>query len=217
LVARLRILRAVLAEAWPAWLAIGGVVAAVVIGRLLASTPEAEVRIAGMLLQLLGLGTVAVGLSQIRRLFGRPSVVERLTGWFKRVTFIFGRRKDANVYVHAATGGVTLAGSARVRIGASPDAPIERRLAILEENVNHLQKEVDEDVNELRGRIAQVRSQIDRETQERRADDRLTASRLEDVAIGGLHLESIGLLWLVLGVMGTSVPQEIAAWVGQLR
>jgi hypothetical protein len=34
--------------------------------------------------------------------------------------------------------------------------------------------------------------------------------RLEELAVGGLHLEWVGLSWLVLGVLGTSIPDEIA-------
>jgi hypothetical protein len=31
------------------------------------------------------------------------------------------------------------------------------------------------------------------------------------VAIGGLHLEMVGLVWLFLGIVGTSIPDGIAA------
>jgi hypothetical protein len=170
-----------------------------------------------MLLQLLGLATVAFGLSQMRRLFGRPSVAEKVLRWWGRFVATFSRPKAVHAYLNATAASVTLsAGKARVRHGVSPDAPTDRRVTVLEENLNLLQKQVDEDLDELRGRIAELKAQADREAQARRQDDDRMALQLEAVAVGGLHLESIGLLWLALGVLGTSVPVEIAACLARL-
>jgi hypothetical protein len=170
-----------------------------------------------MLLQLLGLATVAVGLSNMRRLFGRPSVGEKLAGWWHRLVSVFTSRPPVHARLNAMAGHITLSGKGRVRHSVGSDAPVERRLTVLEENVNLLQKQVDEDVDELRGRIAGLKAQADREAQERRQDVERTARQVEEVAVGGLHLESIGLLWLALGVVGTSVPAEIAACIAWLQ
>jgi hypothetical protein len=37
------------------------------------------------------------------------------------------------------------------------------------------------------------------------------------VAIGGIHLEFVGLVWLFLGVLGASLPEEIARLLGVIR
>ena len=214
---RLSQLRNVLAEAWPTWLALVGVAGAVGVSWLLAPTWESRVQVAGMFLQLLGLSTVAFGLSQMRRLFGRPSVAEKLAGWSRRFVSVFSRQPAVHAHLNVQAGAITLSGGkVRLRHGVSADAPIDRRVNVLEEHLRLLQEQVDEDVDELRRRIAEVKAQGDREAQERRQDDERTVLHLEEVAVGGLHLESVGLLWLALGVVGTSVPAEIAACLAWL-
>jgi len=42
------------------------------------------------------------------------------------------------------------------------------------------------------------------------------ARKIEEVAIGGLHLEVVGLIWLLVGVTAASIPDVIAAWLSQL-
>lgn len=71
---RCRVFIAAIGDAWPAWLALGGVALAALVGWALAGAASAGVRYAGTVLQVLGLATVAAGLSQVRRLFGRPSL-----------------------------------------------------------------------------------------------------------------------------------------------
>jgi len=51
---------------------------------------------------------------------------------------------------------------------------------------------------------------VRREREERGAGDDRTTRQIEEVAIGGLHLEVVGLVWLILGVLGTSIPDEAA-------
>ncbi len=209
---RVRTLRVVLADAWPTWLAIGGVLGAAMLGVLLRSSGEARARTAGMLLQLFGLATVAVGLSKTRQLFGRPSVVARVASWFGRLWSVFAPSKSATVHVQGVAS-VALAGSARVRVGAAPDATLDRRVAVLEQNYELLQKQVDQQEVQTNERLRALQSQVQAEATARQAEDRLTAGKLEDMAIGGLHLEGVGVLWLLLGVVATSMPTEIAAWL----
>jgi hypothetical protein len=61
--------------------------------------------------------------------------------------------------------------------------------------------------------IGTVRDDVQRETQERQAAEQRTFRQIEEVAIGGLHLEIVGLVWLFFGVLGTSIPDEIARWL----
>jgi hypothetical protein len=214
LMSRARTLRSLLAEAWPTWLALGGLAGALVVGGLTRPADEARVRTTGMLLQLLGVGTVAVGLSQTRRLFGRASAVQRVGSWLSRLWSVVAPSRSATVHaVAAAAGAVALTGSARARVGAGPDTPLDRRVAILEENHNLLQQRVDQQEIETGKRVQAVRTEIQAERRAREAEHRLTAGKLEELAVGGLHLESVGVLWLLLGVIATSLSQEIAVWL----
>ena len=87
---------------------------------------------------------------------------------------------------------------------------MEDRVAVLEINLERLQGEVDAKVQENRREFVAVKETIEREGMERRAADQHMAQTVEELAVGGLHLETIGLFWLLTGVLGTSVPDELA-------
>ncbi len=201
--------------ALPAWLAVAGVGCAVAVGLLLrwlfATDGGAAVRYTGTALQILGLFTVAFGLRQTRRLFpGRPSVGERIRAWFGQLVSAFRKQQPITAHVVAAGGAVTFSGKARVRLGAGADAPLERRLEVLQQNVDRLQNELDDEIRELSVKIGRTEDGVRKEADERkRADDSITRV-IEEATIGGLNLEVVGLFWLALGVLGQGLPDEIA-------
>lgn len=200
---------AVLRDAWPAWVAVAGVVFATVLGFQLSHTKSAGVRYAGMVLQIMGLATVAIGLSQVRQLFGRPSLLWKVLTWFRRIAAAFCRPKPT--VVQANTGTIAIrSGRARVMVRASPEDSLDRRVALLEENLYRLQDEVDAKEKEFKKELGTVRDALGQEQRSRETEDRKVSAKLEELAIGGLHLEFVGLIWLALGVLGTSIPDEIA-------
>ncbi len=201
LTVRWRALLTVLKDAWPIWLALGGVVLAFAAACFLSPTLPAAIRSAGMILQIFGLSTVAIGLSKMRRLFGRPSVGTGIFGWFRRLAAAFTVPEPTTVRMSGADAR-TATGEVRVVIGVRPGAPLEERVSLLEENLDRLRHELDAGVQELRHGLATVKEDIQRETQERQVEDQKTAHKIEDVAIGGLHLETVGVFWLILGVIG---------------
>jgi hypothetical protein len=213
LTVRWRVLLAVLKDAWPIWLALGVAVLAFTAAWFLSTTPPAAIRYAGMMLQIFGLSTVAIGLSQMRRLFGRPSLSARIFAWFGRLVAAFTLRKPITGEGCLVGGGSTLTGEGRVVRGVRAGAPLEERVSVLEDNLERLRDELDSRVQRLKQGLATVKENIDRETQERQVEDQKTARKIEEVAVGGLHLETVGLFWLILGVVGTSVPEEIAGWL----
>jgi bifunctional DNA-binding transcriptional regulator/antitoxin component of YhaV-PrlF toxin-antitoxin module len=206
---RWRILIAGLKEAWPTWLWLAGILVAFAVGRLWSTRLSDVVRYAGAMLQVLGLATVAWGLSEMRRLFHRPSLRARIFGWFRRLAAAFRAPKLISGQASVA-GRATVSAEARVVLGVRPGAPLEERVKVLEENLNRLRDEQDTKVQEIRRELSTVREDMQRESQERQAADEKTVRQIEEVAIGGLHLEIVGLFWLFLGVLCTSIPNEIA-------
>jgi hypothetical protein len=83
-------------------------------------------------------------------------------------------------------------------------------VAILEGNLTRLQDELDVQRNEIGQGLDAVRDALGREQRVRETESCRMTVRLEELAVGGLHLEWVGLSWLVLGVLGTSIPDEIA-------
>lgn len=213
---RLLQLQSVIFNAWPAWVAITGVVLACGVGWCLPWPGDNRVSVAGMLLQLLGIATVAVGLSQARRQFGRPSVKEQLIAWVRRAALVFAPSKSVVGVVTSSLGSVTITGTATVRGTLAPGVSLERRVEALEQNLRALQTQVDKNAEDLRAQGAHLKAELEREARERREQDHHTVRMIEEFAVGGLHLEGIGLFWLSLGVVGTSMAGRIASWLGWL-
>jgi hypothetical protein len=204
------VLAAALKDAWPLWLAIGGIALSVSTGRMFSKELSETVRYAGTALQVLGLATVAYGLSQTRQLFGRPSLRSNICGWFRKLAEAFVAPKPVSLQV--SNGVIASVGldAQLVRV-AGEEASLEHRVSVLEKNLNQLRDELNANKKEFQQKIKTIRERIDSETQERRTEDEQTAKRIEELAVGGIHLEIVGLWWLFFGIVGTSIPDEIAA------
>lgn len=83
-------------------------------------------------------------------------------------------------------------------------------MAILEENLNRLRDEVDGIESEIKKEIGTVTDALSRERQIRDAELRKVAAQMEELAVGGLRLELVGLTWLVFGGLCTSIPDQLA-------
>lgn len=209
---RWQVLSVVLRNAWPAWLGLVGVVLAFLAGWLLSTTVCAAVRYSGMFLQVFGLCTVAVGLSKMRRLFRQPSLGTRVRDWCRQLVSVFTPPRPVSIQASAASAA-TMTGEVRAIIRAGPGTPLEHRVSLLEQNLDRLRDELDSKAQKLGREIDQTKQSVQHESQERRVENEKMARKIEEVAIGGLHLELIGLVWLVLGVLGTSIPDEIGTWL----
>jgi len=207
---RWRSILVALKDAWPTWLALGGIALSFGVGRLVSPDLSAAVRYAGTVLQVLGLATVAFGLSKIRRLFGRPSLPLKIWGWFRQLASAFETPKPITLQASIEVS-VVMSGDLSVVRAAGPGASLEDRVSVLEENLSRLRDELAVKKQKFQEGIQTVKEQIERETQERRTENQQIARRTEELAVGGLHLETVGLLWLVFGVVVTSIPDEIAA------
>jgi hypothetical protein len=181
-------LRAALKEAWPTWLAIVGIVSAFTLGSLSSTSVSGTIRYAGTILQLMGLATIAYGLREMRRLFKRPS----LFAWFRRLGAAFKAPKP--IVVQPSAAEVTTASDrARVVLSVGPGVPLEERVKVIEENLNRLRDDLDTKTEEIRRELSTVKDGVQRESQERQAAEQRTVRQIEEVAIGGLHLEIVGL------------------------
>ena len=69
---------------------------------------------------------------------------------------------------------------------------------------------VDANESKIRKEVGAVRDALSREQQARDNELRKMAAQMEELAVGGLHLELVGLTWLVFGGLGTSIPDQIA-------
>jgi len=209
---RWQTLRAVLRDAWPTWLFVGGLILAWVVSDLVSKTRHDAVLYTGTMLQIFGLTTVAIGLQQDRRMFDRPSFRAATLNWFRRLAAAFTGPKSITGQA-SLVGCMTMTGDLRVVLGPRPGATLDERVSTLEKNLTLLRDELDTKLQGLRRELGTVKESIEHESQERRAADEKTGREIEEVAIGGLHLEWVGLFWLFFGFIAGSFPDVIAEWL----
>jgi hypothetical protein len=83
--------------------------------------------------------------------------------------------------------------------------------------VKRFEDEFDAEIRDLSSKIGRVEEGVRKEADERkRVDDGVTRV-IEEATIGGLNLEVVGLLWLMLGVLGQGCPDEIAKLLVLMR
>lgn len=101
----LRSIKHWLVEAWPVWLAFA-ITAAALGFALQPGISEPAVRITGLVLQLLGVGTVAWGIAETRSLFGKPTVIQAALAWAKKLPPLRGRVVTATASIAAGNATV---------------------------------------------------------------------------------------------------------------
>lgn len=169
------------------------------------SCREPAIRLVGMALQLVGFGTVAWGLTQARKQFGKPTITGSFAQWLAR------RPKFGPKHVILGAGFATMPSvisGGRLRTGPRPDASLEERFVMLQRQYEALFDEV----GALDTRLAQSKEElskrIDDEAAARQEADSRNLRQLDEAIVGGLHLDLVGLALFVLGIIaGTASPE----------
>jgi chromosome segregation ATPase len=101
--------------------------------------------------------------------------------------------------------------------GVPADASVEARLAALEANLATLRTEQAETAKEFQEATRKTNDAVDAERRARESAVGSLRVQLEKLGAGGLHVEMMGVFWLILGVVLATVPGEIAAAFKWLR
>lgn len=203
--------------AWHIAFLLVGLLAAYLVGHPL-RTREASIRTVGGILQVLGILSVALGISQLRRSFGLKGtvaeIIEELLHLAKtavqRVAQMLGRRPAViNVTGAAALGLSSVRARAKVRSG--PNASVDDRIALLERLIDTLE----DGLSTLQDTIDREREQfnkaLDAEKHAREDGFKALEDRVTSLAVGGIRLQTVGLVWLLLGVLLATWSQELAS------
>ncbi|MGZ8921892.1 MAG: hypothetical protein ACXW0M_00895 [Methylosarcina sp.] len=197
-----------LAKLRKAWIALFVLLLVLSGAFLLPGQPDDQLRYAGLVLQLLGVGTVAYLLRDKRVIFKRKSLLTFLTDWAKaRPKFRPG------VITLQASETVLDKISAQARISiwrdAGEGASVEQRLNVIEANLITL----DDNHRDLAVRTdkvyAQLTDELAVERQQREKADRETTEKLEKFGADGLHIEATGIFWLIIGIVLATIPTEL--------
>lgn len=199
-----------LVEARFAWLALGVIVTALIVA-LRPHTPEPVIRLSGLVLQLLGIGTVIWGISETRALFGHPSFSTKTKSWLER----FPLRRRNIVF---GTGAVSLAAAtckARgyVTQGPGPNPTIETRLDALDRNISLIHERISDNEKEMDEEFRKTAVALKKEEQTRQSEDNSIRNKLEATGTGGVHISAIGASWLFIGVVLSTAGVEIAEFL----
>lgn len=205
---RIRLLWPWLAEARYAWLAAGVIGVALVVS-LRPHTPESVIRLTGLVLQVLGIGTVIWGISETRALFGYPSFTAKAKSWLER--FPLMRR---NIVLGAGAGSLGIVtGKARAHSThrpAGPNPTTEERLESLERNIVLIHERISSTEREMDKEFRKTVEAIKTEEQARQTEDNDIRTKLEATGTGGVHISAIGASWLFVGVVLSTAGVEIA-------
>jgi len=181
-----------------------------VLGWLTLSKPtEAQIRVVGMILQLMGFVTIIIGISGTRKLFGLPTFTSSLLHWLRA----FPKRHLPPVSASAVIdlGPVTMTGHATVHARFSEKPTLELRVQVLEQVVASLREASGHLKDQLQGVQQTAGDAVSKERLNREAEDASIRARLMLSQTGGLNLSFMGVVWLLVGVIMTSVPYEIEA------
>lgn len=208
---RIRALWPWLAEARYAWLAAGVILVALVIS-LRPHTPEPVIRLTGLALQVLGIGTVIWGISETRALFGHASFAAKAKSWLERFPLL--RR---NIVLAVAAGSFASATcKARGHITHGPEGPnptVEARLEWLERNIVLIHERISGTEKEMDEEFRKATEALKNEEQARQSEDNTLHEKLEATGTGGVHISAIGASWLFVGVVLSTAGIEIAEFI----
>lgn len=174
---------------------------------------EPAIRLAGMTLQLLGLGTVVCGIRKTAKSFGHPTLSALTRGWFAQVPRWHLPPQTPNV----GTGRLSVSKPIIIGwgvSGANPNATVEERLARLEQGLTVSQTAMAQLGQTQKAAQLEASAGLLKERQAREIDVATIRKTLEEVTAGDLHLEKLGAFWLALGIMLATASNEIVRLFG---
>ena len=169
---------------------------------------EQAVRWVGGGFQLVGVITIVLKLRGTQRQFPQHTL--------KRILERRPRFWQQNTVISAAGTSISMAsGSMRGRAVAGSQATLEQRVAILEDSHTKLFDEVGSLGNEVKRRSDELTGKLGAEATAREAADKEIKEQQKETAVGSIHLDVWGVVFVVSGIVAGTASQEIAAWVGR--
>jgi len=169
---------------------------------------EPVIRLTGLVLQLLGIGTVICGISETRALFGHPSFASKTKAWLSRFPLL---RRNVVLKVDVASHIIVSGEAKAYQTHRAADSTTEARLDSLERNVTLIHERISQTQKEMDEGLHKISNSVKREEQLRQAEDNAIRMKLEATGTGGVHISLIGASWLFVGIILSTAAMEIAA------
>jgi hypothetical protein len=202
-------------DGWPGWSLIAVPVAIALAIWWATGNIEYRLRYTGMFLEIFGILTVAAGLRETRRLFKRPSLFEFLRGWIRRVP---KWATKPHIIVASGIGSAGVGGSASGFgwQGLPPAATLDDRVSALEKNIESVKRIALDAQQQICTEALKWLSEMQEEKRVRDVSDRAIRDQLESFAVGNLNIESVGVGWLLFGVVLATTSQELTGLITRL-
>ena len=188
------------------WLTVAVLLAAVVVAFWPEMT-EPRVRITGWALELFGLGTVAWGIRETRRQFGRSDILENFRAWWARRPKL--RQQVVAGAAAFAAGRASVSGTGYASHGTPLNPTLEDRVVALEANVRVANERVGQVQRELHKEVVARDEAFSSERRTREKEDTKIKQKLESVETGGLYVSMMGVVWLAVGLTFSTIPNEL--------
>ena len=176
---------------------------------------ETHMRGLSMVLQVLGVGTVAVGISETRKLFDRTSIIVAFFEWFKQLPEAWSRPKPTAILVPPDFSNAHDWSSTIVE-NPPEEAAIEEQVKWLLTHYHKMNDELQALKDEFRSQGNVFENQLTDEKKTRKLADKNLQEKMKDAFINGLHLEFVGLVWLLAGIITGLFPDWFGLWLSWL-
>jgi uncharacterized coiled-coil protein SlyX len=166
------------------------------------------VRLTGLVFQVLGLIIVAKGLRDTRKLFNRPGWTTRAAKWWHEFPS-FGPK---NYVLDVEPASLHLSGDVDAVVIRNPaqGLSIEHRVVQLEGRLAEQEHLISQMQTKIAAESRLQKKALQSESRSRASADQILEKKLEEFAAGGLHLETIGLFWILTEVFLATASVEIA-------
>ena len=167
-------------------------------------------RYAGLVLQLLGIGTVAKNLIDKGVLFNLPrlrDMARRSVANFPKWG-IHGRSNTAD-----ASDTIVASGHVQAFVwrGYADKSTAERVDAIIA-NLEELRTQHARDIQQLKSEHDALQSEVVRHRNERTQEDADLRRLVTGLGTSSIHLDWAGIIWLSVGVVLSTIPADLAHW-----
>lgn len=200
------------------YISILGVIGSLLLALLSAESLPEQITLSGLYLNIMGLFTAILGTIRVRREF-LPSISDIFVNWVQRRP-LFRRPVSRTIRAGSATATAAAAAIAEgfgVR-KPGPDASLEERIKILEENMenqikrtseinkNHSQRIelIKQDVAHIKQDVTQRENSINKEIED-------IKQKLKTVTVGNINMQITGLCWIIIGLLFGTFTSQIAS------
>ena len=171
---------------------------------------EVEIRWLGLMFQVIGLIIVVRQLNDRLKLFRKPSFLSSIRNYWRR----FPSKSTKNISLSARASFGVLTGNARISVRRRSISSLESRIEALEGEMEDLRRDIGVVEKTLNRHEEDNRNSLEMMRKENRKSYERLERLVDEAVVGGTHLEWVGILYLLAGILLATTAPEFAIWSG---